>query len=105
MKRPDEIKKGLECCMDYQSCTEYGEPKCPYNDVKECVDTLLADALAYIQHLEAERDAAVEDMTNIVMKYGEAYCEYCEWLDKRSCIGRCWTHNEGFKWRGVQKED
>jgi hypothetical protein len=54
-KTPDEIKKGLECCMDYQSCTECGEPKCPYNDVKECVDTLLADALALIQQLETDK--------------------------------------------------
>ena len=53
-KTNDEVKAGLECCQNQQSCTEFEEPKCPYNDVKECVDTLLADALALIQHLEAQ---------------------------------------------------
>lgn len=52
MKTPEEIKKGLECCMDYQSCAEYGESKCPYNDVTKCMEALLADALAYIIQLE-----------------------------------------------------
>lgn len=53
MKKPDEIKKGLECCIDYQSCTEYGEPKCPYNDATKCMEALLTDNLAYIQQLES----------------------------------------------------
>ena len=140
MRSPDKIKKGLECCQDYQSCTKYDETQCPYYDVKGCVDTLLADALAYIQQLEsdkqqlegmlthmnqlrdaaagralqmeervhqleAERDAAIRDMTGIVQEYGEPYCDYCGADFKPNCKGKCWTHNEGFKWRGVQKED
>lgn len=62
------------------------------------------DALSYIQQIEAERDAAVADMTEIVKAYGEPYCEYCEYNGRSYCAGRCWTYNEGFKWRGVQKE-
>ena len=58
-KTPDEIKKGLECCIDYQSCTEYGEPKCPYNDATKCMEALLTDNLAYIQQLE-ERNSKLE---------------------------------------------
>ena len=53
-KTPDEIKKGLECCMDYQNCTEGEDPQCPYYDAQRCMEALLADALALIQQLEAE---------------------------------------------------
>lgn len=54
-RTPDEIKKGLECCQDCQSCTKYDETQCPYYDVKGCVDTLLADAIALIQQLESDK--------------------------------------------------
>lgn len=102
MKMPDEIKKGLECCKNYQSCTEYGEPKCPYNDIRECVDTLLDDALAYIRQIEAERDNYRDELTtelgcNTCKHFDNdagavsGYCEYCNmWSD--------------WEWRGVQKE-
>ena len=69
MKTPEEIKKGLECCMDYQSCAEYGESKCPYNDVTKCMEALLADALAYIQQLEMDNDRldkAVTEATELL---------------------------------------
>lgn len=36
-RTPDQTKKGLECCINYQSCTEYGEPQCPYNGVTKCM--------------------------------------------------------------------
>jgi hypothetical protein len=61
--------------------------------------------LLYAQQLEVERDAAVADLREIVQACGEPCCEYCEWNGRSYCAGRCWTHNEGFKWRGVQKED
>lgn len=54
MKKPEEIKKGLECCMNYQECAKYGIEECPYNDEIKCMDALLADALALIQQLEAQ---------------------------------------------------
>jgi len=103
MKTPEEIKMALKGCKAFSSCS-----RCPYfgpSDMLSCKQRRNADALAYIQQLERERDAAVEDMTNIVMKYGEPYCEYCEGNDTHNCTGRCWSFNEGFKWRGVQKED
>ena len=53
MKTPDEIKKGLECCMKSsgEECDH-----CPY--CKECINffnagNLYRDALAYINQLEA----------------------------------------------------
>lgn len=60
MKTPEEIKKGLECCMIMAGCA-----KCPYRGEK-CALTVSADALAYIQQLEqinaafAERTAQLE---------------------------------------------
>jgi hypothetical protein len=51
MKTPDEIKKGLECCVSdcMSDCN-----KCPY-DGMPCNDMgLQRDALAYIQQLEAQ---------------------------------------------------
>ena len=56
MKTPDEIKKGLECCSGVGNC--FGE--CPYyigNTNIECIRNKNADALAYIQQLEAENEA------------------------------------------------
>ena len=56
-KTPDDIKKGLECCMDHDGTCE----DCPYVD-GECraFEQLAADALALIQQLQAENaDQAV----------------------------------------------
>ena len=120
MKTPDEIKKGLECCKLHFGDMYTDCPHCPYYLTSaQCDLDMHDDALTLIQQLqsenaekaerirqlEAERDAAVEDMTKIVQEYGEPYCEYCGADFKPNCTGRCWTHNEGFKWRGVQKEE
>lgn len=52
MKTPDEIKRGLACCLsifkDDQATRKYNER--------------ILDVLAYIKQLERERDAAVKDM-------------------------------------------
>lgn len=54
MKKPEEIKKGLECCsVDDIHCG----PGCPYKD--DCLEEsrykgLESDALAYIQQLESQ---------------------------------------------------
>lgn len=53
MKTPEEIKMGLECCNTYNDCQS-----CPYDDEVEkgwgCCVQRNADALAYIQQLEAK---------------------------------------------------
>lgn len=114
-RTPEEIKKGLECCMDYRSCTDYLEGKCPYSDIEECVDALLADALAIIQQLEAdlaavkrERDAAVADLNNNNQCYICAHAD-CQW-DENPCFS-C-LHSDpidnftsNFEWRGVCPEN
>ena len=82
-RTPEEIKKGLELCTE--AC-DGGCDACAY-DVKRrgrgklCVIQMRIDALAYIQQLEAERDAAVE------MLYGKCFaCKHSRHgkLDKRS---------------------
>lgn len=120
VKTPEEIKKGLECCasLDEKECEA-----CPYKPDRVCGETKNSDALAYIQQLEEkvalydecvadaaklqkERDAAVEDMTELMQLLH--YCRYCKYLtDDGECTNdfadtdgmpwRCW------QWRGVQE--
>ena len=56
MKTPDEIKKGLECCAaSSEDCTM--NTACPYHGGESgmlCMTVMSADALAYIQQLEAK---------------------------------------------------
>lgn len=51
MKRPEEIKKGLECCTDGNfTCMQ-----CPYRDLApDCSKALRADYRALFQQLEAQ---------------------------------------------------
>lgn len=51
-KSPDEIKKGLECCIK-SAC----EPCCPYGNTANCKFAihLLEDVLAYIRQLESDK--------------------------------------------------
>ena len=63
MKTPDGIKKGLGwCSSDTTICTE----SCPYygslSNGVDCANELQADALAYIQQLERERDALMRQI-------------------------------------------
>lgn len=53
MKTPEEIKKGIECCIKYLACVPTSEccDDCPY--IGSC-SSLEKDALAYIQQLEAK---------------------------------------------------
>ena len=53
MKKPEEIKKGIELCIRMDGpCSE-----CPYDKVsfnlQECSKALIEDAFAYIQQLES----------------------------------------------------
>lgn len=48
MRKPEEIKRGLECCMDTRC------KGCPYASVRHCAQENGLDALAYIQQLELE---------------------------------------------------
>ena len=105
-RTPDEIKKGLWHCINGTSCR--GCPYCEECAIASDCNPMHKDLQDYIQQLEAERDAAIKDMTKIVQKYGEAYCEYCLHSRDLTCstgFPVCTTKNEGFRWRGVQKEE
>lgn len=85
MKTPEEIKKGLECCLD--DCDRVGN--CPYSGTFGCDECLKRDALAYIEKLEAQipRWIPVE----------ERLPDKCEFV---LCIVRygedAWNHELGF---------
>ena len=106
-RTPEEIKKGLECCNTFNACSS-----CPYEHIVDtehgwgCVVIRNADTLAYIQQLERKRDAAVEDMTEL-MKMAQS-CRYCKHLtedgdctfDSAAHIWQPWC----WQWRGVQND-
>jgi hypothetical protein len=115
MKTPDEIKKGLECCVIGPSAHQPKCGECPYKLVIACSDELLEDTARLVKQLEAERDAAVDDFKlyrerNIKGECGVYACDLCkhggkyeEWEEikcPKGCMGI-----ENWEWRGVQKED
>lgn len=97
MKTPKEIKKGLEVCGENAECGQ-----CPYFHShaadEKCVGILLADALAYNQQLERERDAAIADLAE------KPRCENCKhFTPGYFCIG-C-RRGERWEWRGVEEAE
>ena len=107
MRKPEEIKKGLECCM-VEEC--FGEKEnCPYTaDPALCVGVMCEDALAYIRQLEAERDAAVACLKKAANEKGE--CFGCKWYNGKNCTNPdykmlCSSHDDKWEWRGVTKEE
>lgn len=124
MKMPDEIKKGLEQCVKAES-GETGCSGCPY--IMSCIkeedpDSIMADALSYIQQLETrlaqverERDAAIDDLRNsfdpcTVCKKQDICEQYCpdndyncpDCKDKHRCIcHNCTADNDLWEWRGI----
>lgn len=122
MKTPDEIKKGLgEAIAEASWVVDDGD----MHDLRNACDTarkIMADALAYIQQLEAERDAAVEHLWSAAEHGGvcigckhdadEAEAmEHCQSIDFDcpSCEDKCPCYScekgSNFEWCGVQKEE
>ena len=50
MKTPEEIKKGLESCIEDECHGQH--QSCPYKDDELCMMHICGDALAYINQLE-----------------------------------------------------
>ena len=96
-KTPEEIKKGLECCTTFgancDDCPYDGECMLPFGDNPE------HDALTYIQQLERERDAAVEELRRT------HNCNICKHHEKSggTCEGWsvCGYNIPNWEWRGV----
>lgn len=107
MKTADEIKEAMLHCSPV-SCRSTG---CPYKadtpkyegDMPVCRMKLWHDMRHLIHQLEAERDAAVEDM--------HGRCPSCKYYDKDPKEEPCASCSSGYgnmdnwQWRGVQRED
>lgn len=96
---PEEIKTGLHCvAWDDVDCSE-----CVYKlpEFEDCVQSAAADALAYIQQLEAERDAAVEELRRT------HNCNICKHHKKSggTCEGWsvCGYNIPNWEWRGIRE--
>lgn len=59
MKTPEEIKKGLELCVNGDSY-DYPCDECPYVEEEDRCKSMMADALAYIQQLETANSELIE---------------------------------------------
>lgn len=60
MKTPEEIKKGLYACGGADEWPVQ-HTDCPYDHSEMCTMYLCADALAYIEQLEAEREGKSDE--------------------------------------------
>lgn len=103
MKTPDEIKKGLANNIPVHYHPGDHEPRLTPLMMVD-LEELHADALALIQQLESERDAAVADIDEMAKCITD---DVCEWCDQTECERLCMMHateRPGFKWRGIQKE-
>lgn len=102
MKKPDEIKKGLNCSLT-EVCAG---STCPYwaeHDL--CIRRSRADAVALIQQLESKLNQAVEDIRLLAQM--EFACPVCAYYNngegiKGECV-KCLT-GDGFRWRGEKEE-
>ena len=110
-RTPDEIKKGLEHCINGTSCR--GCPYCEECAIASDCNPMHKDLQEYIQQLEAERDAAIHDMNeaqSIVCLICKNYYQPDPAVKKYGCKVLGEHFGEGsifcgmFEWRGVQKE-
>ena len=69
-------------------------------DAATAIETLRAD----LARVTAERDAAVEDLEEIMFKGGHNI-DTCHFCTNGQCYGRGGTQGCEPKWRGTQKED
>ena len=111
-KTPDEIKKGLEHCINGSSCR--GCPFCEECATASDCNPMQKDLQGYIQQLEAEKASLLRDLreaNRIDCIHCRHYrdellpcsceCDTCE-ID---CACKDCRDNSCWEWRGVQKED
>ena len=97
MKMPEENKKRLIEAMETASWVVEGGDAHDLKDAVEQLHASCADALAYIQQLERERDAAADDM-----RTKEYYCETCAHYTPGYFCPGC-RNKSNWQWRGVQE--
>lgn len=93
MKTPEKIKLGLRQCIAPGLDGCHG---CSYEDDECCKWRVKSDALALIEHLEAERDALLKEV------HGD--CDKCKHYDKAAYVEPCkscrkTSGRDGFEWR------
>ena len=102
MKKPDEIKKGLECCskpIGFGTCAS----ACPFDDdetdeIYNCTSVLSKDALEYIQRLEADNESKQKRIDELesslaqVERENEALRNDLKLADTIDCT--CCIHNQ-----------
>lgn len=108
MKTPEEIKLGLECCINsadlYNGCN-----LCPYNDEKFACFEVQVDALAYIWQLEREKETLLAGI-----KLHGGICMMCKYYStpeyELPCGNCCVIYPNDreaenlWEWRGVEEE-
>lgn len=99
---PDEIEKGLECCIT-DNCKE-----CPYYPLYEVFGCKLArakDALALIQQLEAQNAELIKKIEQLQTVGAETEeflrlggCDTCKYRDEDAWIEPCMSCENRDKW-------
>lgn len=110
MKTPEEIKRGLECCLvdDEDNCV--CEP-CPYarcgSSTLTCDVEMGADVRSYIQQLEREK----VNLLNLCEQFGQcAICKHTAKGTNESPCCDCWycsgdaKGGSHWEWRGVEED-
>ena len=118
-RTPEEIKKGLECRKRWGTSCNLDCSECDVFIPGMNGTILASDTLAYIQQLEErvvdlnktskelerERDAAVEDMTELMQL--AQFCRHCKHLTEDGECTFNFAVNKGepwcWQWRGVQE--
>lgn len=103
MKSPDEIKKGLECCLG--DTHAYHCDECPYADDESEVDDgcgdngieLLEDALALIQQLEAKAPRWISVKENEKPRLRQDCLCICSYSDTKN---HEWDYMMVLRWMG-----
>lgn len=98
-RTPEEIKNWMRCCSVMTSCYN-----CPYNRNDYCVsEAVLPNALAYIQHLEAQQPKWISvkerfpEYKTAVLGYGLRSKKYSE-TDKFPAAHVVYTRGEDEGW-------
>lgn len=106
MKTPEEIKRGMECKKRAfaNNCGDKCSASCGWYIPAYGTHERCADALAYIQRLERERDALMKDVRR--------RCSVCKSFDREhyNCTRssgeyvKCVTSDSSlWEWRGAQE--
>lgn len=93
-KTPEEIKKGLELCVNANSCN-YPCDECPYEKEEEGCKSMMEDAFALIQQLEI-RNGAIEKSLDEVFVLNDKQASIIRSLNSNNSQARKALQDNGF---------